>query len=79
MQEHVSDAYAFLAVMCLPLLVWAISRPPIWSRIRARLEPLSVRMWQQLIVPEPPNSAVLQRWPRYGSSSSGPTSSGCGG
>ena len=62
MQEHVSDAYAFLAVMCLPLLVWAISRPPIWSRIRARLEPLSVRMWQQLIVPEPPNSAVLQRW-----------------
>ena len=62
MQEHVSDAYAFLAVMCLPLLVWVISRPPAWSRIRARLEPLGVRVWQQLVVPEPPDRAVLHRW-----------------
>ena len=61
MQEHVIDAYAFLGVICLPLLAWVVSRPPLWSRIRARLEPLGVRVWQQLVVPEPPDRAVLQR------------------
>lgn len=62
MQQHVSDAYAFLAVMCLPLLVWVVSRPPVWSRIRARLEPVAVRLWQQLVVAEAPDEAVLRRW-----------------
>ena len=62
MQEHVSDAYAFLAVMCLPLLVWVVSRPPVWARVRAHLEPVAVRLWQQLVVPEPPDQAVLRRW-----------------
>ena len=82
MQEHVSDAYAFLAVMCLPLLVWVVSRPPVWARIRAHLEPVALRLWQQLVVPEPPDEAALRRWaagPLSDSSSCGPTSSGCGG
>lgn len=62
MEQHVSDAYAFLAVMCLPLLVWVVSRPPLWSRIRAHFGPVAVRAWQQLVVSEPPDKAVLQRW-----------------
>lgn len=62
MQEHVSDAYAFLAVMCLPLLVWVVTRPPVWTRVRAHLEPVAVRLWQQLVLPEPPDEAVLRRW-----------------
>jgi len=62
MQEHVSDAYAFLAVMCLPLVGWVVSRPPLWRRLRPRLEPAAVRLWQQLVVPEPPDEAVLRQW-----------------
>lgn len=62
MEQHASDAYAFLAVVCLPLLVWLVTRPPVWSRIRAHLEPVAARLWQQLVVPEPPDAAVLQRW-----------------
>jgi hypothetical protein len=62
MQDHVSDAYAFLAVMCLPVAVWIISRPPLWSRIRVRLEPLALRLWHQVVVPEQPDLAVLRSW-----------------
>jgi hypothetical protein len=63
MQEHTAtDAYAFLAVMCLPVLVWVISRPPLWSRIRPRLEPAAVRLWQQIVLPEQPDPEILQRW-----------------
>ena len=62
MEQHVSDAYAFLAVMCLPLLVWLVTRPPVWSWIRAHLEPVAVRLWQQLVVSEPPDEAMLLRW-----------------
>lgn len=62
MQEHASDAYAFLAVMCLPLIAWVVSRPPLWRRIHPRLEPVAVRLWQQLVVPEPPDPDVLRRW-----------------
>lgn len=62
MEQHVSDAYAFLAVMCLPLLVWVISRPPLWSRIRLHLEPVAVRLWQELVTPEPPDESVLRQW-----------------
>ena len=60
MQEH--DAYAFLAVMCLPLVVWVISRPLLWSRIRPRLEPAAVHLWQQLVQPEQPDREILRRW-----------------
>jgi hypothetical protein len=62
MQEHASDAYAFLAVMGLPVVVWVISRPPVWSRLRPRLEPVAVRLWQQLVQPEQPDLEVLRRW-----------------
>ena len=61
MQEHASDAYAFLAVLCLPVVAWVIARPPLWRRIRPRLEPVGVRLWQQLVVPEPPDPDVLRR------------------
>jgi len=62
MQEQASDAYAFLAVMCLPVLIWIISRPPLWSRLRPRLEPAVVRLWQQIVEPEQPDLEVLRRW-----------------
>jgi hypothetical protein len=62
MQEHVSDAYAFLAVMCLPVLVWVVSRPPLWKRLRPRLEPAAARLWQQLTEPQPPDPEVLRSW-----------------
>jgi len=62
MQEHVSDAYAFLAVMCLPVLVWVISRPPLWSRLRPRLEPMLARLWEQIIEPQPPDPEILRSW-----------------
>lgn len=62
MQENAGDAYAFIAVMCLPLVVWIISRRPIWRRIRPRLEPVAVRLWQQLIQPEQPDLEVLREW-----------------
>ena len=62
MQEHASDAYAFLAVMCLPLVGWVLSRPALWRRIRPRLEPLAVRLWQQLVEKEQPDEGLLQRW-----------------
>jgi hypothetical protein len=62
MQEHVSDAYAFLAVMCLPVVGWIISRPPIWRRIQPRLEPVAVRLWQKIIEPEQPDPEILRRW-----------------
>lgn len=62
MQEHASDAYAFLAVMFMPVVAWVVSRPPVWSRIQPRLEPLAVRLWQQLVQPEQPDQEVLHRW-----------------
>jgi len=62
MQENGTDAYAFLAVMFLPVVAWIISRPPVWSRIRPRLEPVALRLWQQLILPEQPDQEVLHRW-----------------
>ena len=62
MQEHATDAYAFLAVMFLPVVAWIISRPWVWSRIRPRLEPVAVRLWQQLVLPEQPDPEVLRRW-----------------
>ncbi|GAB2592263.1 hypothetical protein [Microlunatus antarcticus] len=62
MQEHVSDAYAFLAVLCLPLVAWILSRPPLWRRIRPRLEPVAVRLWLQVVEQEQPDEGVLRRW-----------------
>ena len=62
MHEHVSDAYAFLAVMCLPVVVWIISRPPLWSRLRPCLEPVASRLWQQIIEPQPPDPEILRSW-----------------
>ena len=62
MQEHASDAYAFLAVMCLPLLAWVVSRPPLWRRIRPRVEPVALRLWQQMVEQEQPDEQVLRRW-----------------
>ncbi len=62
MQEHASDAYAFLAVMFLPVMVWVLSRPPVWRRLRPRLEPVAVRLWQQLVQPEQPDLEVLRAW-----------------
>lgn len=62
MQEHVGDAYAFLAVMCLPLVVWIVSRPPIWRRIRPRLEPVAQRLWLQVVEQEPPDEGLLRGW-----------------
>ena len=62
MQEQAGDAYAFIAVMFLPVLVWIVSRPPLWARIRPRLQPVAARLWQQLLQPEPPDLEVLCRW-----------------
>jgi len=62
MQEHASDAYAFLAVMCLPVVVWIVSRPPLWKRLRPRLEPAAARLWQQIVEPQPPDPEVLRSW-----------------
>ena len=62
MQEHVSDAYAFLAVLCLPLVAWVVSRPKVWLRIHTRLEPTAIRLWQQVVQPEQPEQEVLRRW-----------------
>ena len=62
MQEHVGDAYAFLGVMCVPVLAWVVTRPLLWDRIRPRLEPVATRLWQQLIQPEQPDEADLRRW-----------------
>jgi hypothetical protein len=62
MQEHVSDAYAFLVVLCLPVVVWIISRPPLWSRLRPRLEPVAARLWQQIIEPQQPDPTILRSW-----------------
>ncbi|GAA3567407.1 hypothetical protein GCM10022197_24390 [Microlunatus spumicola] len=62
MQEHGSDAYAFLVVMCLPLVGWLLARPPVWRRLRVRLEPAAVWVWRQVVLPDPPDEAVLRRW-----------------
>ena len=62
MQEQVSDAVAFLVVLFLPLVAWVVSRPPIWLRIRTQLEPVAVRLWQQVIQPDEPDEAALHRW-----------------
>jgi len=62
MQEHASDAYAVLAVVCLPVVVWVISRPPLWSRLRPRLEPVAARLWQQIVEPQPPDPEALRSW-----------------
>lgn len=62
MQEHANDAYAFLAVMCLPLVAWVVSRPPLWRRLRPRLEPVAVRLWLQVVKPEQPDEDVLRGW-----------------
>lgn len=62
MQEHVSDGYAFLAVMCLPVVIWVLSRPPVWSRIRVRLEPVAADFWQQIVQPEKPDPEILRGW-----------------
>ncbi len=62
MQENVSDAYAFLAVLCLPFLGWVLSRPPVWLRVRTRLDPVAVRVWHQVVEQEQPDEEVLRRW-----------------
>ena len=62
MQENVGDAYAFLVVLCAPFLVWVVSRPPIWTRLRPRLEPVAIRLWQQVVEQEQPDQDVLRRW-----------------
>jgi hypothetical protein len=62
MQEHVSDAYAFLVVVCLPLVAWVVSRPPVWRRVRARLGPVAWRLWRALVQAEEPDEEALRRW-----------------
>ena len=62
MQENVGDAYAFLVVLCAPFLVWVISRPPIWRRLRPRLQPVAMRLWLQVVEQEQPDEDVLRRW-----------------
>ncbi len=60
--EHTSDALAFAVVMVLPPVAWVLSRPPIWTRVRARLRPLGVRLWRQVVVEDVPDPEALQRW-----------------
>lgn len=62
MQEHVSDVVAFFVVVFLPLLVWVVSRPPVWFRLRTRLDPLGVRLWEQLVDRDEPDEQVLRQW-----------------
>ena len=62
MQENVGDAYAFLVVLCAPFLVWIASRPPIWKRLRPRLEPVARWLWLEVVEPEQPDPEVLRRW-----------------
>lgn len=62
MQENVGDAYAFLVVVGVPFLVWVVSRPPIWRRLRPRLEPLAIGLWHQVVEQEQPDEDVLRRW-----------------
>ena len=62
MQEHLGDAVAFVVVMFLPPIAWTLSRPPVWRRLRPRLEPLAVRLWEQLVDREQPDDEVLRLW-----------------
>jgi hypothetical protein len=62
MQENVADAVAFTVVFALPFTAWVISRPPVWRRVRAWLEPLARRLWAQLAQPDEPDESLLRQW-----------------
>ena len=60
--EQPNDTVAYIAVLCLPFVAWLVSRPPVWSRLRPRLEPGLVRLRQQLTETEEPDEGVLRSW-----------------
>jgi len=60
--DHALDAICFAVVMVVPLLVWVVSRRPVWVRIEGLLRPLGARVWQQLVVDDTPDPAALLRW-----------------
>lgn len=60
--DHALDAICFAVVMVVPLLVWVVSRRPVWVRVEALLRPLGARVWQQIVVDDPPDPATLLRW-----------------
>src|SRR4051794_41960370 len=62
MQENIADAIAFTIVFVLPFGAWVISRPPVWRRVRAWLEPLARRVWAQLVQPDEPDEQLLRQW-----------------
>ena len=62
MQEHGGDLVAFVVVMLLPPVAWVLSRPRVWIRVRRRLDPIGVRVWQQLSVQDQPDDDELRRW-----------------
>jgi hypothetical protein len=62
MQEHVGDVVAFFVMLCLPLIVWVVSRPPVWRRLRPRLERVAIALWRQLVQPDEPDQEALRRW-----------------
>ena len=60
--QQTGDTVAFALVLCLPVAVWVVSRPWVWSRITARLTPVGTRLWRQVVVDDEPDEATLQRW-----------------
>ncbi len=60
--QQPSDVIAYAVVLCLPLLAWVISRPPVWTPLRARVDPYALRLWDQLVEREEPDERVLRRW-----------------
>ena len=62
MQHDSSNVAMYAVVLCLPLLVWVVSRPVVWQRVRPRLAPYAKRVWAALLEREGPDDLVLQRW-----------------
>jgi hypothetical protein len=60
--QSTADAMTFVLVLCLPVVVWVLSRGPVWSRLWPLLRPLGVRLWRQVVVDDTPDPATLQRW-----------------
>jgi hypothetical protein len=60
--QSTADTMTFVLVLCLPVVVWVLSRGPVWSRVWPLLRPLGARLWRQVVVDEAPDPADLQRW-----------------
>ena len=60
--QSTADAMTFVVVLCLPVVVWVLSREPVWSRLWPLLRPIGARLWRQVVVDDTPDPALLQRW-----------------